>query len=48
MRKNKMGVEMESLLKEGLRKEVFPNRIEWRNHNGKLHRKDGPAVEYVD
>jgi len=43
-----MGVEMESLLKEGLRKEVFPNRIEWRNHNGKLHRKDGPAVEYVD
>ena len=42
------GVEMEGLLKESLRKEVFPDRIEWRNHNDKLHREDGPAVEYAN
>jgi hypothetical protein len=26
----------------------LPNRIEWRNKGGELHREDGPAVEYLD
>ena len=27
---------------------VFENRTEWYNKNGKLHREDGPAIEYTD
>ncbi len=29
-------------------KEVFNDRIEWRNNNGWLHRLDEPAIEYFD
>ena len=26
---------------------VTPNKTEWRNENGRLHRLDGPAIEYA-
>ena len=31
---------------ESVTKHVFNNRVEYRNDKGKLHREDGPAVEW--
>lgn len=28
--------------------EVYENRTEWKNEDGKLHRLDGPAIEYAN
>lgn len=27
---------------------TYPNRIEWRNRKGELHRVDGPAIEWCN
>ena len=29
-------------------KKVYSDRTEWCNENGRLHREDGPAIEYTD
>ena len=29
-------------------KKVYPDRTEWRNEKGELHREDGPAIEHGD
>ena len=33
---------------EEYRVKVYRNRTEWRNLEGKMHRLDGPAIEYSD